>query len=95
MNIALIAEYLGCACNLDARKSTSADYAKANGLALRCLAELPSPIWQRVFGALKLNRWEGALLLIADLWAEELPDDPISPDFWVFHGPNIGNPKSQ
>lgn len=90
MNIALIAEYLGVAKNLGPG-STASDYARANGLALRCMIELPSSVWERVLRAVVSPTWQGALDLAFDLRAETMPDDPLDPArHAVFHGPSAG-----
>ena len=90
MNTPLIAEYLGLAKNLGPH-STASDYARANGLALQCMIELPAPIWRRIVQALTQPTWQSAIDLAFDLRAEQHPHDPLTPEDAVFHAPGAGN----
>lgn len=90
-HILLICEYLGVAHGLNG--GMAADYAKANGLALRCMAELPSELWERVIKAIQAPRYQSVLAFVAELRAETFPFDPIPERLYVRHGPGAGATK--
>jgi hypothetical protein len=93
MNTALIAEYLGLAKNLGPN-STASDCARANGLVLRCMIELPADVWKRVLKAVISPTWQGAIDLALELRTELHPDDPLTSEHAAFHAPGAGLNRS-
>lgn len=89
MNTALIAEYLGLAKTLGPQSSSS-DYARANGLVLQCMTELPADVWKRVLIAVVSPTWQGAIDLALELRSETHPDDPLTSEHAAFHAPGVG-----
>jgi hypothetical protein len=88
-SVALITEYIAWQkCLRD--DSPPGDFAKANALALRCMAELPRDVWDRVLEAIRDPTAKGAIDLA--LWCREKYGSlsPISPEHVVWHAPGIG-----
>lgn len=89
IHIPLITEYVALAMNLGPQ-SSAADYARANGLALRCMIELPAALWKRTLKAIVGPSWQSAIELALELRREVQPDDPLTSEHAVFHAPGAG-----
>jgi hypothetical protein len=95
INTALIAEYMALATALDTDTPAS-EYRRANGLALRCMIELPSEVWGRVLAALQSPTWQGAIDLAVELRAGVNPGDPLVLErHAVYHAPGAGGPVAK